>query len=62
MMLLICLAPVLIFSWIYEMTPEGLKREEDIDRSTSITSDTGKKINGTIIVLLILAIGGLIEG
>ncbi|MCH7822574.1 MAG: hypothetical protein IIA07_11195 [Proteobacteria bacterium] len=60
MMLLICLAPVLIFSWIYEMTPEGLKREKDIDRSTSITSNTGKKINGAIIVLLILAIGSLI--
>ena len=29
-----------IFSWVFEMTPEGLKREKDIDRSRSITADT----------------------
>jgi adenylate cyclase len=60
MMLLICLAPALIFSWVYEMTPEGLKRESDIDRATSITPNTGKKINGVIIVLLVLAIVGMV--
>jgi len=59
-MLLICLAPALIFSWVYEMTPEGLKRETDIDRTTSITPDTGKKINGVIVVLLVLAIVGMV--
>ena len=60
MMLLICLAPALIFSWVYEMTPDGIKREKDIDRSTSITPDTGKKINSVIVILLVLAITGLI--
>jgi TolB-like protein/Tfp pilus assembly protein PilF len=52
--------PVLIFAWVYEMTPEGLKREVDIDRSQSVTPDTGKKINTLIIVLLVLAIAGLV--
>jgi adenylate cyclase len=52
--------PVMLFAWVYEMTPEGLKREADIDRSRSITSSTGHKINTVIIVLLVLAIGGLI--
>ena len=52
--------PVIIFAWVYEMTPEGLKRETDIDRSQSVTPHTGKKINTLIIVLLVLAIGGLI--
>jgi len=51
---------VLAFSWVYEMTPEGLKREKDIDRSQSITGGTAKKINGLIVVLLVIAIGGLI--
>ena len=37
--------PVLIFAWVYEMTPEGLKREVDIDRSQSVSPDTGTKIN-----------------
>jgi serine/threonine-protein kinase len=51
---------VLIFSWVYELTPEGLKRERDIDRGQSITHQTGHKLNIAIIVLLVLAIGGLI--
>ncbi len=42
------------------MTPEGLKREVDIDRMQSVTPDTGKKINTLIVVLLVLAIGGLV--
>ena len=46
-----------IFSWIYEMTPDGLKREKDVDRSQSITHETGQRINVAIIVLLIVAIG-----
>jgi len=58
-MLLICLAPALIFSWVYEMTPEGLRREVDVDRSRSITPNTGKKINTVIVVLLVLAIAGM---
>jgi TolB-like protein/tetratricopeptide (TPR) repeat protein len=48
---------VLIFSWVYELTPEGIKREKDIDRSQSITGQTGQKINVLIVVLLIVAIG-----
>ena len=47
---------VLIFSWIYELTPEGIKREKNVDRSQSITGETGRKINILIIVLLLLAI------
>jgi len=46
----------LIFSWVYELTPEGLKREKEIDRSQSITHETGRKINILIVVLLIAAI------
>jgi len=52
--------PVLIFAWVYEMTPDGLKRESDIDRSQSVTPDTGRKVNTLIIVLLALAIVGMI--
>ena len=48
-----------IFSWVFEMTPEGLKREKDIDRSGSITADTGHKINILIAVLLVLAIASV---
>jgi TolB-like protein len=47
----------LIISWIYEMTPEGLKLEKEVDRSESITAGTGRKINAAILVGLALAIG-----
>jgi len=60
LLLLVGLAPALIFAWVYEMTPEGLKRERDVDRSRSITSATGRKINVVIVTLLVLAIGGMI--
>jgi len=52
--------PVVIFAWVYEMTPEGLKREVDIDRSQSVAPDTGKKINTLTTVLLVIAIAGLV--
>ena len=60
MLLLLGFFPVMIFSWVYELTPEGLKKEKDIERSQSVSPETGRKINVLIIVLLVLAIGGLI--
>lgn len=44
--------PALVFSWVYELTPEGLKREKEIDRSQSITPSTGKKLDKVIILVL----------
>lgn len=58
--LIVCFPLALIFSWVYEMTPEGIKREKDIDRSQSITPDTGRKINVLIITLLVLAIAAVV--
>ena len=42
----------LIFAWAFEMTPDGLKKEKDVDRSQSITPVTGQKLNYTIIALM----------
>jgi TolB-like protein/predicted Zn-dependent protease len=50
----------LIFAWVFEMTPEGLKRERDIDRSASAVAHTGRKMNTVIVVLLVVAIAGLV--
>jgi adenylate cyclase len=47
---------MLVFAWVFELTPEGVKREKDIDRSQSITQQTGKRMNLAIVVLLVLAI------
>ena len=46
----------MIFAWAFELTPEGLKRESEIERSRSVTQITGQKLDRAIIVVLILAI------
>lgn len=51
---------VLAFSWVFEVTPEGLKRESEIDRSQSITSQTGRKLDRVIIAILALAVAILL--
>ncbi len=47
----------LIFSWVYEFTPDGLKLERDIDPSRSDTHQTGKKLDRAIIFARALALG-----
>jgi len=37
------LVPALIFAWAFEMTPEGLKKESEVDRSASIVGTTGNR-------------------
>jgi TolB-like protein/lipoprotein NlpI len=44
------------FAWFYEFTPEGLKRESEIDPAQSITAHTGKKLDRWIIALMAVAI------
>jgi TolB-like protein/Flp pilus assembly protein TadD len=50
------LPAVLTFAWVFEMTPEGLKRESEIQRENSVTSHTASKLNKLTIVLLVAAI------
>jgi TolB-like protein/Tfp pilus assembly protein PilF len=47
----------LIFAWVYEITPDGLKLERDVDRTASVTGQTGQKIKVLVSVLLVVAIG-----
>ena len=47
----------LFFAWAFELTPDGLKKEKDVDRSKSIIANTGRKLDFTIIGLLVLALG-----
>lgn len=48
--------PTLIFSWAYEITPEGVKREKDVVRDTSITHLTAKRLDGITISLVVVAL------
>jgi TolB-like protein len=56
-LLAIALIPTLVFSWAFEFTPKGLKREVDFTREESFTRYTGKRLDRIIMVLLVLALG-----
>ena len=47
----------LIFSWAFEITPEGIKRESEIEGDKSITHHTGRKIVALTAVLGLAAAG-----
>jgi adenylate cyclase len=46
----------LIFAWVYEITPEGLKPTVEVEPSRSIRKQTGQRLNRAIIVTLSLAL------
>jgi len=46
----------LILAWAFELTPEGVKREKDIDRSRATTHQTGRKLDFIIIAILAIAV------
>ena len=47
--------PALIFAWVYEITPYGLKKAVDVDQTQSIVFKTGQKLNASLAVLVVLA-------
>ncbi len=51
------LVPSLIFSWVFELTPGGLKRDEDVRPEESIAPQTARRMNRMIIAVLVLALG-----
>ena len=44
------------FAWFYEFTPEGLKRESEVEPHESITHHTGRKLDFAIIGVMAVAI------
>jgi len=55
-LLLLGLPLALIFAWAFELTPEGLKREHEVDRDRSITHKTGRNLDYIIIGVLTMAV------
>lgn len=47
--------PSLVFSWAYELTPDGIKREKDVVRETSVTHLTAKRLDVLTIGVVVLA-------
>jgi TolB-like protein/tetratricopeptide (TPR) repeat protein len=46
----------LLFAWAFELTPQGIKKTEEVDLSESITPNTGKKLNVITIAALVVAL------
>ena len=46
----------LILAWAFELTPEGIKLEKNVDRSVSIRHVTGRKLDFVIICVLAVAL------
>ncbi len=58
--LVVGLVPALVFAWAFEMTPEGIKKESEVDRSGSIVHQTGRKLNYVITGFLVVAVALLL--
>ena len=54
------LVPALVFAWAFEITPEGIKKESEVDRSGSIVHQTGRKLNYVITGFLVVAVALLL--
>lgn len=50
----------LVFAWIFEMTPEGIKPTAMVEPGTSRAGITGQRLNYAILGLLVLAVGFLL--
>ncbi|MEY2480126.1 MAG: eukaryotic-like serine/threonine-protein kinase [Verrucomicrobiota bacterium] len=50
----------LVLAWAFELTPEGIKRANDVEPNESITRRTGRRLDFLIIAVLLLVIGALV--
>ena len=57
LVLVIGFVPAVVLSWFFELTPEGLKRDSDIESNESIAPRTARTLDRLIIVMLVLAVG-----
>lgn len=55
--LAIGVVPALGFAWAFELTPEGLKRDQEVDRARPAVAAYGRRLDRTIIVILTVAVG-----
>ena len=48
--------PALVFAWIFELTPQGLKRDSEVKPEDSIAPQTARRMDRMIIAALVLAL------
>jgi adenylate cyclase len=56
-LLVIGFIPALVISWVFELTPDGLKRDSEITNAESMAPQTARRMDRMIIVVMALALG-----
>ena len=54
--LVIGFLPALVFAWVFELTPDGIKRDAEVRPEESIAPQTARRMDRLIMALLILAL------
>ena len=60
LMMVIGFPLAVIFAWAFEMTPEGIKKKKNVDRTQSVTHKTGRKLDRMIIGVMAIVITFLV--
>ena len=55
-LLAVCFIPALVFSWVFELTPGGIKRDAEVNPDESIAPQTARRMDRLILVLLAIAL------
>ena len=55
LLLILCFPVIVLFAWAYEFTPEGFKLTSNVEKTNSITAETGRKLNYLLLALVALA-------
>src|SRR6478672_9976499 len=53
--LAVLFVPALVFSWVFELTPDGLRRDADVPSEHSIGPQTARRMDRLIVAVLLLA-------
>ncbi len=56
LLLAVGFVPMLVFSWVFELTPDGIKRDDHVRPEESIAPQTARWMDRAIIVVLAIAI------
>ena len=56
-MLALGFVPALVFAWVFELTPDGIRRDAEVDPAQSIAPQTARRMDRMIIAVLVLALG-----
>ena len=56
LLLAIGFVPALVFAWVFELTPDGLKRDAEVKPEESIATQTARRMEHMIVVVLLLAV------